>query len=191
LLASVIGADAAGSQAINGVAADHYTFDERALGELGLAESAGELWLAADEGYVIRYLLTTVGTADYFGDGLEGTLTWDYELTEANEPVSLDLPGDCPPGMVNAPLLPDASNVVSVPGLLAYQTGASPNEAAAFYQEQIPELGWEIAVEPAVEPAGAVLVVRLDFAQGDQTMTVVIAPGDSLTDVQIVLGRPS
>jgi hypothetical protein len=106
LLAGVVGADAAGSEAINGVSADHYTFDEHALGHAGRATAIGEMWVASDGGYIVKYLLTTKGDAKYFGEGVEGTLSWDYELTDIGQPVTITLPDDCPPGMLNVPQLP-------------------------------------------------------------------------------------
>jgi hypothetical protein len=183
-LIGVTGAEAVSSQTVNAVAADHYTFDERALGLQDIAKSTGELWVASQGGYLVKYVLTTVGNADYFGNGIEGTLTWDYELTDVNQPVAFALPADCPAGMVNAPQLPDASNVQNVPGLLTFDTSSSLADAAAFYQKQIPPLGWTLLGDPATNDTTALL----DFTQGDQTMTVIITAGDAGTKVLIELG---
>ena len=186
MLDGVLGADAAGNETINGLAADHYTFDERAFGNLGLAEADGELWLAAEGGFVVRYLLNTTAGADYFGDGLEGTLTWDYELTDANQAPAFELHADCPAGMVDAPLPEDAADVVAVPGLLAYSTGLSPAETATFYEAEMPGLGWVLAGAPLVAEVG----VRLDFARAAQTLAVVISAGEGETSVHILLDVP-
>src|SRR6185436_12342831 len=110
-LTAVFGADEAGNETVNGTEANHYTFDQRALGENGLTESTGELWVAAQGSYVVKYLLTRKGNADYFGEGIEGTTTLDYELTGVGQPVTIALPDDCPPGLVDAPLLTDATEV--------------------------------------------------------------------------------
>ena len=147
-LTGVIGADAAGSDTVNGLAADHYTFDERALGLDGRATASGELWVASSGGYLLKYVLKTQGDANYFGEGLVGTLTLDYELTGANQPVQVSLPPDCPAGMLTAPRLPDAAHVASVPGLLAYDTAATLAAAAAYYQQQLPGLGWTQSRDP-------------------------------------------
>ena len=184
ILSSVIGADKAGSETVNGVAADHYTFDERALGGVGIAKSTGELWVATQGGYLVKYVLTTKGDANAFGKGIAGTLTWDYELTGANEPVAIQLPADCPAGMVNAPLLPDAANVQKLPGLLTYDTATSLADAAAFYQKQIPDLGWTQLDDPLITDTS----VLLDYTQGDKSLTVIITAGDAGTKVDIELG---
>lgn len=183
-LNGVIGAEAGGNETVNGVAVDHYTFDERALGLQDITKSTGEIWVASEAGYIVKYVLTTVGNADYFGNGIEGTLTLDYELTDANQPVAFALPVDCPAGMVNAPQLPDASNIQNVPGLLTYSTSSSLADAAAFYQKQIPTLGWTLLGDPVINDTTALL----DFTQGNQSMTVIITASDTGTKVLIELG---
>jgi hypothetical protein len=182
-LHSVIGADSAGSETVNGTVANAYTFDQHALGQQGLTQSNGELWVASEGGYVVKYLLTTKAKADYFGDGNEGTLTWDYELTEAGQPVQINLPSDCPAGMVNAPQLPDASNVVNVPGMLTYDTSTNLADATAFYQDKLPALGWNIQGQADVKDTTALL----DFQQGDQELSVFITADAGVTSVSLLL----
>jgi hypothetical protein len=183
-LTGIIGADEAGRETVNGAAANHYTFDERAFGQLGVAKSTGEMWVASDGGYIVRYKLATKATAVYFGAGIEGTLTWDYELTGVNQPVAIQLPKDCPAGMVNAPLLPDATGVLRLPGLLSYSTPTSLAQVATFYQKQIPLLGWKPLGNPTITDA----FVLLDYTQGTKTMTIIINAGGGGTKVRIVVG---
>lgn len=184
-LTGVFGADEAGSETVNEIAASHYTFDQRALGQDGLTESTGEMWVASDGGYIIKYLLTTKGDATYFGEGIEGALTWDYELTDVNQPVAFVLPDNCPAGMVDAPLLPDAANILNMPSILAYDTSTSLTEAAAFYQEQIPNLGWTLIGAPATAETNALM----EFIQSDQILTVIITTDAGVTTVTILLEK--
>ena len=186
-LTGVIGAEAAGSETVNGVAADHYTFDERAFGSLPPAQSTGELWVASQGGYIVKYLVTTKGNADYFGEGIEGTLSWDYELTNANQPLAIQLPSDCPPGLPNAPQLPDAANIQNVPGLLTYDTASSLADDAAFYQAQLPPLGWTLMGDPILTDTTALL----DFTQSGKQLTIIITTGEAGTTVTIELGSAS
>jgi hypothetical protein len=184
-LTGVIGADEAGTDRVNDLAANRYTFDQRALGEQDLTEAAGEMWVASEGGYIVRYLLTTKAGAEYFGEGLEGTMTLSYELTEPNQPVTIQLPEGCPPGLVDAPLLPNAANVDNLPGTLSYDTSTSLLEAAAFYQEQIPGLGWETDGEPAIAEAAAFL----NYKRKNQTLTIILSAEGDKTRVIITLGR--
>ncbi len=184
-LTGVHGAEQAGSETLNDVAVDHYTFDERALGQLDVAQSTGEVWVASEGGYIVKYVLTTKGNADYFGEGIEGTLTWDYELNDVNQPATIELPADCPAGMVDAPLLPDASHILNMPSVLSFDTSTSLTEAAAYYQEQIPKLGWE----PISEAVFSETAGMLNYQQGGQNMTVTITADAGVTTVNILLER--
>jgi hypothetical protein len=185
-LNGLLGAEEAGQETLNGVAADHYTFDERALTLYGIAESTGEIWVAADGGYLLKYLRTTTGRAEYFGEGIEGRMSWEYALTEINRPVDIQLPAGCPPGLVAAPRMADASNVRDVPGWLSYNTTSSVADAAAFYRKELPRLGWAPAPASAVGDTGAFL----EFSQGNRTMDVIITTGEAGTEVSIVVTAP-
>ena len=184
-LNSVIGAEEAGNETVNDVATNHYIFDERAFGQSDLAQSTGEMWVASDGGYIVKYLLTTKGDEVYFGEGIEGTLTWVYELTDINQSFPINPPDDCPAGMVNAPLLGDASDVLNMPGLLTYDTSTSLADSVLFYQKEIPNMGWEPVSEPTITDTTAFL----DFTQGNQTMAIIIAAGNHGTTINIVLGK--
>lgn len=184
-LTGVIGAEEAGTETVNDLAANHYIFDQRAMGQDGLTESTGEIWVAAEDGYIVKYLLTTKANADYFGDGMEGTLTWDYQLSDVNLPAAITLPDGCPPGLVDAPMLPDASNVLNMGGMLAYDTSNIVEDVTAFYQEKMPELGWTPQGEPATTEVNAFLT----YTMGDQSMTVIVTAGETSTEVRILVSK--
>ncbi len=218
-LPSLFGAEEAGTEAIAGVPAMHYTFDERALTQAGLNKSTGELWLAQEDGRVLRYRQTTTGDENYFGEGTRGSMSWDYELTQINQPVTIALPKDCPPGLVDAPMLPDAANVESLPGLLRYETTSSVQEVVAFYQQELAALGWQDLSEfvvpegmSAEEYQKALEMMQalgmgqpgalgqptptpdpneayIVFSQGEQRLRVTLTHVESVTQVFISLGR--
>ena len=183
-LSGLLGAEEAGTEAINGVPSKHYIFDQRALDQEGITESKGEVWVA-DAGYVVKYNLTTQGDAKYFGEGIEGTLTHDYNLTEIDQPATVDLPEDCPPGLVDAPVMSDAKDVEHLPGVTLYRTASSITDVIAFYQDQLPGLGWQLSGEPVVMESFGVL----ELTQGDQQLSVIASPGDDGTSVRLLLGK--
>lgn len=184
-LTGVVGAEEAGSETVNNVAVDHYTFDERAFGQLGVAKSTGEMWVAHEGGYIVKYRVTTEGTADYFGEGIQGTLTWDYELTDINGSIPFELPADCPAGMLDVPQMPDATNILNMPGILTFDTASSLADVTAFYQEQIPNLGWLLLSEPAITETSALV----EYQQDDRNLTVIIATEAGVTTVTLLLER--
>jgi hypothetical protein len=178
-----IGADEAGAETANGVPAKHYTFDQRALVQSKLTESTGEVWVA-DAGYIVKYVLTTQGGAKYFGEGIEGTLTHDYSLTEIDQPATVEMPEDCPLGLIDAPVMSDAQNIERLPGVTLYRTASSITDVIAFYQDQLPAMGWQASGEPVVLETFGVL----EFTQGDQQLSVIASPGANVTSVRLLLG---
>jgi hypothetical protein len=180
LLPGLLGAEEAGSEAVNEVAASHYVFDERAMAEAGRAETDGEIWVAADGGYVLKYVRTTTATAAYFGDGVAGTITWDYELAEINQPQEIVLPPGC---QVDAPTMPDAVNVLILPDWMGFDTPSSVADVTAFYQEQLPDQGWTISSDPLVGEGNSLTM----FAKGADVLNILVNTGDNGTRVDILL----
>lgn len=210
LLTGVLGAEPIGHQVVEGIEADGYSFDERGLAQEGLTESQGEFWLATEGGYLLRYHLTTQADEGFFGQGMTGTMTWDYVLSDIGAPVTFSLPVDCPPGLVDAPRLPDASGVVDAPGYLAYDSATSVPDALAFYKQELPALGWEEWVEtaPGMEglslsdeelkmlesffPPGAAEEDEepmLDYIRGEDVLRLILTSEDNVTHVLLLLDR--
>jgi len=184
-LSFLFGADAAASETVNAVPAKAYTFDERAMAQENLTKSTGKVWMASPGDYVVRYTLSSQGTADYFGPGVAGTLTEDYELTGIGKPVNLQLPDGCPGGVVTLPSLPDAQNVVTNPGSLSYDTATSLADAAAYYQKQATSLGWTPISDPDITPTNDFF----EYTQGDQTMDITISTAATGSTVDIFIMR--
>jgi len=183
-LSGLIGAEAAGSETINGVGTDHYTFDESALGQTGFSKSTGQVWVATDGGMVVKYLLTTTAGEDYFGKGIEGAQTWEYNLTDINQPVLIELPAGCPAGLVEAPLMPAAQDIRQLPGVTIYTIAGSLQDVFTFYQEQLPALGW-VAMS---EPVGGDMSQSAIFVLEDQQLTVIGVSTENGSEVRLLLG---
>lgn len=184
-LPPVIGAGQAGSETVSEIASNHFKFDQSALVETTLTQSQGDLWVATEGGYLVKYILVIKAGAEYFGEDIEGTLTLNYALSDINKPVAVKLPGDCPAGMVDAPLLPDAASVVRQPGVLTYTTVTSLAEIVGFYQSQIPSLGWK----PFSAPSIATDKAFLGYIQGNQQLSIgaVVDSAQQTTTVYILL----
>jgi hypothetical protein len=189
-LDSVIGADEAGTETVNDVEANHYTFDESAQGASGIAESTGELWVAAAGGYLVRYTLTTTSNAAYFGEGIEGTMMLDYELTDVNQRMVIGIPEDCPPPLLDVPVMPDAADVFQGAGSTSYTTPSTVQEVAAFYEEQVAALGGQPANHPVINESsvpfvGSSATALFGFTLGDQSIMLLASSDGSTTNVQL------
>jgi hypothetical protein len=184
LLAGLLGAEEAGTDRANDVAALYYTFDERAMGELGRAETDGEVWVAVDGGYVLRYVRTTGADAAYFGEGLEGTVTWAYDLTGIDQLPGIVLPPRC---QIDAPKMEDATNLQVLPEWMGFDTPSSISDVTAFYEEQLPARGWTRSGDQLIAPE----TEFTNYSRGDELMTVIATVGDTGARVNVLLSSAS
>ncbi len=169
-MSGFIGGVAAGVDTIDGIAVDHTTFDESALGLADTSKVSGEAWVATDGGYVVRYSLVSTGPAAFLGQGVDGVLNIDYALSAVNAPVSIALPADCPE-VVDAPLTADATNVDAAPGAVSYVSATGVLDVLAFYQSALAPAGWQASTAlPIIAAEGG----RLGFVRGTDKLTVVV-----------------
>jgi hypothetical protein len=179
LLPAVTGASEAGSETVNGVETTAYTLDAPTIGTPEGTTASGTAWVAAD-GTLMRYTVTIEGDAAYFGEGREGTITYDYQLSDATE---IAIPAECPAGLIDVAHLPDAADLVEEPGATSYTTASDIAAVVAHYQEQLSGSGWEPQGEPLIGETTALL----DFVQGDQQLSILITVADGVTHVQLLI----
>lgn len=170
-----------GTETVNGVAATRYDFDQRAFGSLPESASTGQIWIASDTGFVVRYLLTTTAGLEYFGEGNEGTLKLDYEVTDVNAAPAIELPPGCAEQDTDAPMLPGATDVVRAPDYVSYRTASSVDEAVAFYHDQLTALGWKSLSEPSVAETATIETFQRDAEQ----LLVIVSATDAGTTVRL------
>ena len=180
LLSGLLGAEKTGNETANDVVAFHYTFDERAMAESGRAETDGEVWVAVDGGQVVKYVRTTTSDDVYFGEELEGTITWSYDLTGINQQPEIIIPTGC---QVDAPSMPDATNLQILPNWMGFETPSSVSDVTAFYQQQLPARGWTLTGDPLFGD-GTELTV---YEKGDELLNVVVVANEVVTRVDILL----
>jgi hypothetical protein len=130
---------------------------------------------------LVRYTLVTRGGADYFGEGVEGTLTWDYNLEAVNQPLVIAVPGDCPAGILDVPLLPDAADLLQLPGFTSYTTPAGLEDTMTFYQEQVSASGGQPANPPTISEDTALF----GFTLHDQPLLLIVSTSSGSTRVDI------
>ena len=176
----LLGAEEAEPGQVGGTPVRHVTFDGRALLEPAIA-TTGEVWVASDGGYVVKFARATTAGPNYFGGGLDGTRTWDYALTDINALTDVPLPDGC---QLDAPVMAGATNILALPRYTGFDTQATLGDVIAYYKEQLPALGWEVKSEPFKEADRA----AVEFAKGDQVMHLLITPGDTGLRVDLTLG---
>lgn len=181
----ILGADEAGSATVNQIAARHYTFDARALALNDGRAYTGELWVAADGGYLVKYNLSSKGGPDIYGDGVEGTMTWEYNLTDVNQPATIGVPKGCPPGQLDVPEMPGAETVVKSVGLLSFDMpSATIDDVLAYYKDKLTANGWAAERAPLIEPGQ---MGSASFTKGDLEISVIVWISDGKTSVSLSL----
>ena len=97
-----------GSEDINGLATDHYQALNAELGSLTVGDI--DIWYAPSEKRIARLALDGEANIPLYGSG---SVTVVYDITDVNQPVSINLPTDCPPINLEDLHLPD---LPSLPG---------------------------------------------------------------------------
>ena len=140
---------AARGETVNGVLTDRYTYDEQRGAIAGYANARGEVWLAQDAGYLVKYTGTAdVKDAQVAGDITiaQGAVTWSYEISEIDQVETIAVPPECIGQGAGAkgsyPVVDGATKVVSVGELLTYNTSMTVDQLKAYYQQQMVAAGW-------------------------------------------------
>jgi hypothetical protein len=178
-LPALMGADEAGSEQVSGILADHYTFDERAMAESGRATTRGDLWVATDGDYVVKYIQATDADATYYGGTTAGTTTWSYELTSIDEPPQISVPAGC---QLDAPVPPDATGVLWLSQYLGFDAVSGVSDTMRTYSALLTEAGWTVKAEPLAAEGSSFGVFTKDGA----VLNVLAAPGEQGTHVDVI-----
>jgi len=166
------------AETIAGVETTHYTVRQASLDDWH--DLKVDLWLDAATGAALRYDLRAAGPDPLFGAG-EGVLSGQFLVNEVGPQVIEPITG-CEIGL---PLPPDAKRLVRLPGLIAFESVATPAEITAFYQAALAEAGWEPLAEPQV---GADAVLS-SYRRGEQTLEINIETSDAGVHVELLPSR--
>ena len=153
-----------------GFVSDHYKLAEAGLG-IGSADGwAGDVWVAQEGGFIVRFSGSAEGEVTLTGRPGRGRLEWEYELN-ADNPVAIGLPEDCSEIGLADLLLPEgAKNLTQMGSQITFNSQAQAVELADFYRRVLPESGWTID-----EDAGAGSIFTLNASQGERSIQVVIS----------------
>jgi hypothetical protein len=166
-----------GTETVARVETIHYVLRQVSLDDWRGLEV--DLWLDEIGGAVLRYDLRATGPDPLFDAG-DGVLSGRFLLNEVG-PQTIEPIAGCESDL---PLLPDATRLVRLPGLIAFESAATAADAAAFYQVELVEAGWE----PLVEPQVGTDAILLSYRRGGQTLEINIETGDEGVHIELLLG---
>jgi hypothetical protein len=191
LLLLVLQTSKSGSEAVNGISAVHYHFDQ---GGLTVTEPkptvSGDYWLAEEGGFVVKYDLEAAAPDNPTGTGVEASLTYEYALSQVNSIQAIDLPAGCQAVPLDLPVTADATNLHRRSGSVTYQTTSSAAQVADLYYQQLGALGW---TADSTQPSGDVKTpLGLEFSQGELKLAINIDEYETGSlDVDLLVYNPS
>ncbi len=152
LLVSTTQARRLGTQTINGIDSDHYSFVQEQLPAFAAGDmdsASGEFWVARHGGYLTRYTLQAIGEDIELNDGLRGrgTMALTYDLLDIGQPITIVAPqvADATPLGFDPgtfPLPAGAHAVLRSRDFVSYVSAQPLAEVVRFFQERLPALGW-------------------------------------------------
>jgi hypothetical protein len=143
LIGSVRGAQRVGNETINGVPTVHYKIDATGLETLGYFNGSGDVWVAEPGNYVVKYTFQATGSDKFFGSSdSEGTIKWDYEVSDVNQPILIQAPENCGGAAEDIPRMSDAQDQAAFGGMSTYSTPSTFADVVAFYEKEMKAKGW-------------------------------------------------
>lgn len=171
LLPAVTTAKLVDEQTLDGIASQHYTFDTASLGLPSDASASGEVWIAKEGGYVVKYSLDINGSDSVFGVGTSGTRHLEYALSKVGAQAQVVYPAGCDPVLSDIPAMEDAADLTRLPGLLDYSTNATQNDIFAFYEDKLTAMGWQKSAEEGIGTDSA----TNSFTRSDSSVDAIVA----------------
>jgi hypothetical protein len=167
-----------GTETIDGREATHYTLRQPSLADWQDVEI--DIWKDTTNGATLRYNLRAAGSDPLFDAG-EGTLSGRFVVRDTG-PQTIEPITGC---AIDLPLPPDATRLVRMPGLVAFESTATSDEAVAFYQTALTKAGWE----PVTEPEVGVDAVLLSYRREGETLNVNIEIRRTGVYVELLLSK--
>ena len=167
-------------ETVNGILCRHYEFDETAIAWTVLTEASGEVWIAVDGDYVVKYTMVAEGQDP--ASQQQGHVEWEYEVSDVNVPISIEPPAGCADAGSEFPIMPDATSMNTFGGMVSYQSASTFDDVVAFYQDQMAAEGWTNTGDGLISAGTAML----NFTRDGDSAAVTITGADGTVSVIIM-----
>src|SRR6185295_18215256 len=149
-----------------------YGFDQNAISFGTFAAAQGDVWLAQDGGFLVKYVGTATGKNTALSSKMaDGTFTWEYNVQDANQLEAIELPKECesakPADDIPAP--PNATDKSGFGRMMTFKTSDTPADVAAFYKRELPAQGWKAGDGNAMGE-----LQMLSFSKGSRKLSITI-----------------
>jgi hypothetical protein len=185
IIGGVRGAQKVGNETINGIPTAHYKLDVTGLETLGYLNGDGDVWVAEPGNYVVKYVFQATGTDKFFGgtSNSEGTIKWDYEVSDVNQPINIQAPENCGGAAEDIPMMDDATDQASFGGTSTYSSPSKFDDVVAFYEKEMKALGWTEA-EGGMSAEG---LSMKNYTKDGRTVQVMISGGTGGDNTSVMI----
>lgn len=168
---------------LNGVKTDHFTVKKSVLGFGTATNESGEVWIAQDGGYVVKFAGQAEGSFD-FTNKFTGNMAWSYEMKDVNVDFTIDLPQECAEqqNLTDIPMPENATKVGNLGTITTFGSPDAPDVVAKFYRDNLAGTGWTLKDENALGD-----IVTLTIEKDGKSMTVMITPDDDTKGSSVII----
>jgi hypothetical protein len=137
----------------NGIPAQRYSVKTVELTLGAVTEAAGEVWIAQQGQFVVRFNGEASGSFALSGQISDGNLSWEYDLSEPDTLAEIELPSACQEQQAAAefPIPDNATNRTIFNGFISFESPDSALNVARFYRERLPQDGWQITAQESFD----------------------------------------
>ncbi len=180
-----------GEEKVNGINTKHYTAEYDSLwGELGInsediEEGSADIWVAAESDlpqFVVKMEFNVTGKLDVgdTGEQVDGTMTLDLEVTDINQPITIEAPEDAIGGGLpeDIPEYPNGKDLNVLGGMVMFSTEDSADDVTEFYREEMEKAGWTAEEDTFLGPS---------WSKDGRTVELMITEDDATKETSVVL----
>jgi len=174
---------------VNEILTDHYLVEDLKMANSTLKNAKGEIWIAQNGGYIVRFTGMATGESVSVVDGVQGsgTIEWNFNLSEVNQITEITLPETCKllteGGINDIPVPENAMEVTKIGSMLSFLAPDQPAELAEFYRLEMINAGYTLKEEIVYENFYA-----YTFEKAEETITLILALGkESGSEATIIL----
>ncbi len=170
---------------VNGTMTDHYTLKNNDMGFGEATSQSGEVWLAQDGCYPVKFTGQADGTFDVTAK-FTGTITWTYDVTNVNKLTGIDLPAECSSqgsAQSDLPIPPNATGLSQLGKMTVFSSPDKPGDVSTYFQKTLVEKGW--TVDSVDESAGS--TITLNISKTGQKMQILITGDSSIGGSNVII----
>ncbi len=170
---------------VNGVKTDHYKLSNVAMGFGTATSESGEVWIAQDGGYVVRF--TGQAEGDFkIATAFTGKITWIYELKQINQVASITPPPICTSLQPNSdvPVPPNATQKNVLGDMITFASPDAVKTVTDWYVKQAPAQGWTVKTVSSMDA-----LVMLNLTKDTRTYSVMIVTGSGNQGSSVVISK--